>query len=122
MKKEVAYVDGVTFIRVPKNVAKELFCHKDFFRKLYWCSWDSHGMIQLSLFLEYDKMDLEELSAYIDSLENRHIYYNNSKPKWWFRIDGEGYDNYSAISADYYNSNECYSTIVKRYSKRSDKA
>lgn len=122
MKKEVAYVDGVTFIRIPKNVTKKLFCHKDLFRKLYWSSWDSHGMLQLSLFLEYDKMVSEELLAYIDSLEYSHIYYNNSKPKWWLRIDAEGYDNYCDIFRDYHNSNESYTTIVKRYNKRSDKA
>ena len=81
MKKEVAYVDGITFIRIPKSVTKELFCHKDFFDKLYWSSWDSHGMLQLRIFLQYEKMNLEELTAHIEGLENSHVYYNESKPK-----------------------------------------
>jgi len=115
MKKEVAYVDGQTFIRIPKNAVKELFCDKDFFDKLFWSPFNSHAMLQLRLFLEYDKMDLDELCIYIDSLENRHIYYNHSKPKWWIRLDGEGYDNYMKILQDYHNSNECYTTFVKRY-------
>lgn len=117
MEREVAYMNGKTLIRIPKNLIKILIIDKSYSNHLYYSSVNYIPFLKLWPFMEPQITDIEEFSGYIDSLDDSVWFYHHSKVKWWIETTAETYNEYCEIYRDYSNSTERYTTLVKRYCK-----
>ena len=117
MEREVARMNGKTFIRIPKNLVKSLVVNKRYSDHLYFSSIMNVPFFKLLPFMDETITDIEEYSEYLDSFDNSMWFYHHSKAKWWIETTSETYDEYYELSRDYSNSTERYTTLVKRYCK-----
>jgi len=117
MKKEVIKCNGMVCIRVPKQVIKILLLDKNYSSHLYWSSGSNIPFLKLDCFIDYSKLDMEEISSFVDGLENEALYYCHETVKWWVDTGIESFNEYCEIARDYPISQCRYTTLVKRYCK-----
>lgn len=115
MQKEVIKCNDMVCIRVPKQVIKLLLLDKRYSSHLYWSSGVNIPFLKLDCFIDFSKLDIVEISNFIDGLENETRYYCNEIVKWWVDTGIQTYNEYCEIARDYPNSKSRYTTLVKRY-------
>lgn len=119
MSRQVARIDGNTYITVSKECFAKLVLNNKAIVHLYLSP--KHAVIPIFRFYyiaedEFENFEsIEDVIAFLTRYENECFYYTGKGVDYWVDTGRYLYDDYVEIFRDYPISKLHYTTLVKRY-------